>query len=102
MSAESSSGSLFDQNYRVRSWGLLHHLWWDTQPTQKSGMVEETWCLGPFDLTRHYVRDDKKYGSWTFSLMLALRRWRGPFLTIGFGSGAQDWDRDEQFWKADE
>lgn len=86
-------------SYRVRSFGPLHHQWWDTQPHQKSGMVEETWKLGPFELVRHYVRENKSYGDWSLSFALAWRRWRGPWLSIGVGSGAQDWDADDQWWR---
>lgn len=74
--------------------GPLKHVWWDTQPLQHGGMIEETWKLGPFSLERHYVREDKSYGSWLFSFMLALRRWRGPWFQIAFGTGAQDWDEE--------
>lgn len=90
------------ETYRVRSWGPLHHRWWDTQPRQRSGMVEETWKLGPFQLTRHYVREDKRYGDWHFGVLLAWRDWLGPWFTLGFGNGAQDWDRDDEWWKPGE
>lgn len=87
--------------YRVRSFaGVLHHQYVDTNPSQKHGMIEETWRLGPFEYFHTYVRDDRKYGSRMLSLSLALRRWKGPWLNISFGGGCQDWDRDEQWWKS--
>ncbi len=85
--------------YRVRSLGPLHHQWWDEQPQQSHGMVEEIWKLGPIELVRHYVRDDKRSGSWALQMMLAWRGWRGPWFTLAFGSGAQDWDKDDEWWK---
>lgn len=87
-----------DSRYRIRSWGPLHHRWWKTD-VYKDSMVEETWHLGPFDLVRDYVHSAPKYGSWHLTFTLSLRRWRGPWLHVGVGSGAQDWDKDDEFWK---
>jgi hypothetical protein len=86
----------------VKSHGPLHHRRWDTQPSQHHGMIEETWVLGPFEARHHYVRENRRYGSWSFSFSLALRRWYGPYLTIGVGSGAQDWEADERWWKGED
>lgn len=92
--------SLLTDAHRVRSWGPLHHRYWDTQPFQQGGMIEETWKLGPFDLVRDYPRGGKSYGSWHLTFTLSLRRWRGPWLHVGVGSGAQNWDAEERFWEA--
>ena len=79
--------------YARRQWGPLIHVL--TAEQQRHGMTEETWRLGPFDLTRHYVTEDKRYGDWTFSATFGWRRWRGPWLHFAFGTGAQNWDEDE-------
>jgi hypothetical protein len=63
-------------------------------------MVEEEWRIGPFTLERRYVREDKHYGSWLASLNLCWRGWYGPWLNVAFGSGAQDWDHEDEWWKA--
>lgn len=87
-------------SWEVKSYGFgLHRLRVTPPPPEAWGVTTDTWRLGPLQAVHEYVQRDRKYGSWTFNLLLAVRRWRGPWASITLGNGAQDWDRDEEWWK---
>src|SRR5437867_12496293 len=71
---------------------------WSSLPPS-STLFPYTTLFRSFRLERHYVNGNPQYGSWLLSFMVCWRDWRGPWFTFAFGTGAQDWDRDDEWWK---